>query len=135
MFALFLTNCVVTLFIKISKTGFWQKLCLNLDIVAEIYFKQVANMEDSSYGIFATLTVTCLFNGNYDFNVLEWTCTDCLQRPNPPHSYFWCESNRLEVGSTCALTCDPGFIPLGITLMECIYDKVSSHRVKSICPS
>ena len=96
--------------------------------------KQVANMEDSSYGILGTLTVTCLFNGNYDFNVLDWTCTDCLQRPNPPHSYFWCESNRLEVGSTCALTCDPGFIPLGITLMTCIYDKVSSHGVKPFCP-
>ena len=75
--------------------------------------KQVANMKDSSFGILNSLTVTCLFNGNYDLNVFDWTCTDCLERPDPPNSHLWCESNRLEVGSTCALTCDPGYIPLG----------------------
>ena len=45
---------------------------------------------------------------------------DCLPRPNPPNSELVCESKKFEHGSTCMLQCDPGYIPLGKTLMTCM---------------
>ena len=48
---------------------------------------------------------------------------DCLPRSNPPNSKLVCESKKFEHGSTCMLQCDPGYIPLGQTLITCLWDK------------
>ncbi len=53
---------------------------------------------------------------------------ECIRSPDPPNGKMNCESKRYEEGSSCVLYCDPGYIPLGRTLMTCEYDtKVGDH--------
>ena len=85
--------------------------------------RQIVSKETDANLVLTELVSTCLFNGAYDFDVQDFECTECLKRPDPNNGRILCESNKFLAGSTCVLECDPGYIPLGQTLITCLWDK------------
>ena len=84
--------------------------------------RQIVSKGSNSKLILTELVSTCLYNGEYEFDIFEFECTECLKRPDPPNGKILCESNKFLAGSTCVLECDPGYIPLGETLVTCLWD-------------
>ena len=48
---------------------------------------------------------------------------ECVRRPDPPNGKIQCESKRYAAGTSCFLTCDKGYIPLGKIFMTCKEDE------------
>ena len=48
---------------------------------------------------------------------------ECVRRQDPPNGKIQCESKRYAAGTSCFLTCDKGYIPLGKTFMTCKEDE------------
>ena len=85
----------------------------------------MVNVELENSPIFPILEVECLYNGQWSPNILEWSCTECLRRFDPPNGKIKCESKTYAEGSYCYLTCNPGYIPLDQVATKCIYDQTN----------
>lgn len=85
--------------------------------------KKVVNLIERSPTLTDDLTLTCLYNGQWDKEITEYGCTECLRRNNPANGRVVCESKRYAEGSKCEIKCDPGYIPLDQIITTCILDE------------
>lgn len=84
--------------------------------------KKVVHLSDAEAPMRNQLAVTCRYNGQYDLEVTDYGCTECLGRADPGNGRLLCDSTRFESGSNCFLQCDQGYIPQAKTSMTCVYD-------------
>ena len=107
--------------------------------------KKVVNLEEEKSDLLDVFPVTCLYNGEWDTDLNLFGCTgyilvhkstlefihsdlkllilECVRRQDPPNGKIQCESKRYAAGTSCFLTCDKGYIPLGKTFMTCKEDE------------
>ena len=93
--------------------------------------KKVVNLKVASPNLTDDLTIECLYNGQWDIDVTDYGCTECLRRFDPPNGKVKCQSKRYAEGSKCEIICDPGYIPLDQISTTCEFDKKLNDYVWS----
>ena len=53
--------------------------------------------------------------------------TECSKRLHPPNGKIRCESATNSLGSSCYLTCNPGYMPIQKTMTTCLYHNASKQ--------
>ncbi len=85
--------------------------------------RKVVNVEIENSDLLDFLNVTCLYNGVWNQNVLDFGCTECLKRDHPANGQLICESKRFAQDSKCFLKCEPGYIAIDQVSMTCLFNE------------